>query len=382
MTTFRFFKNLILSGWHGIVFEAMSSLHVTKTWPRRRCHATRIRVILILLSITISAFADTVHLRSADSSIRQVKIISFRQARVEAIDTKTGQRRFIDFGEIALVRVDGQPELNEAEKWGTAKQYDQAAGAYQKALKKSSGKGSWIPVWTKARLMNLYAALGQADRMVEMYVDLARQIPDWVIQVAPARKDIKVSDSQLELAARNLLQARDESGSGKVREALGKFYQRLNRDRKLPPAKDTKAMGLAETDLEKFDQPGPWLDSWAEEKIKSGSADSVLRVTQRLYFSSLRRNLPAVFYWQGRGHAAKGEYDLAALDLLETAIEFPSSSYAPPALFWAARAAAETGRYDYARKLRLELIDNFSGSNDYTVIQLVEKARDFLHEKE
>jgi hypothetical protein len=227
-----------------------------------------------------------------------------------------------------------------------------------------------------------FATLGQADRMVEGYIDLARQIPDWIIQVAPARKNIKVSDSQLELAARTLLQARDESGSGKVREALGKFYQRLARDRNLPAAKDTKAMGLEEKDLEKFDQPGPWLDSWAEGKIKSGNSDSVLRVTRRLFSSALRRNLPAVFYWQGRGHLAKGESDQAAMNLLETAIEFPSSPYAPPALFWAARAATETGRYDYAKKLRMELIDNFANSNDYTVIQLVEKARDLLHEKE
>ncbi len=29
-------------GWHGIVFEAMSLLCSKKTWPRRRCHATRI----------------------------------------------------------------------------------------------------------------------------------------------------------------------------------------------------------------------------------------------------------------------------------------------------------------------------------------------------
>ena len=47
-----------------------------------------------------------------------------------------------------------------------------------------------------------------------------------------------------------------------------------------------------------------------------------------------------------------------------------------------AQAAGETGRSDYARKLRLELIDSFANSNDYAVIQLVEKARDLLHEKE
>jgi tetratricopeptide (TPR) repeat protein len=200
--------------------------------------------------------------------------------------------------------------------------------------------------------------------------------------VSPTRKDIKVSDSQLDQAGRSLLQAREETTSGKVREALGKFYQRLGRDRVLPPTKDTKAVGLEEKDLEKFDQPGPWLDAWAEEKIKSGNFDSVLRVTQRLFGSSLRRNLPAVFYWQGRAHLAKGEFDAAALDLLETAVEFPASPYTPQALFWAAKAATETGRSDYARKLWLELIDSFSSSNDFAVIQLVEKARDLLHDKE
>jgi hypothetical protein len=340
-----------------------------------------IQVSLIFLSLTIPTPADTLHLRSADS-IRNVKIISFKQAKLEAIDTRTAQRRFIDLGDIALIRVDGRPELNEAEKWRMAKQANSAVEAYQKALVKTSAQGSWQTVWIKVRLMNLFAGLGQADRMVETYIELARQIPDWVIQVAPTRKEIKVSDSQLDLAARALLGARDETGSGKVREALGKFYRRVAGDRQLPVARDTKAVGLAEKDLEKFDQPGPWLDPWAEGKIKSGNAEAVLHVTQKLFSSSLRRNLPAVFYWQGRGHLAKGEFDRAALDLLETAIEFPSSPYTPQALFWAAQAAGETGRSDYARKLRLELIDNFANSNDYAVIQLVEKTRDLLHEKE
>lgn len=331
--------------------------------------------------LAVPAAADTVHLRSAQS-IRNVRIVAFKQGRLETIDVKRGDRRLFEYSEIALIRVDGQPNLNEAEKLLAARQTGSVVKEYESALAKAPAKGGWIPVWVKVRLMALFAAQGQIDRVVDTYIDLAGQIPDWVILVAPAQSDLKAPAAQREAAARRLVQAREASNSAKTREALAKFYQRLGGDRVLPPAKDTQVVGADVRDVEKFDQPGPWLDAWAEEKIKSGNADAVLRVTGRLFGSALRRNLPAVFYWQGRARLEKRDYDAAALDFLEVAIEFPAGAYAPAALFYAAQAAAATGRTGYAERLQRELIDTFAGSNDYTVIQLVEQARDSLSEKE
>jgi tetratricopeptide (TPR) repeat protein len=337
--------------------------------------------ILCLVLCVLPAGADTIHLRSAES-IRYVRVLAFKDGRLETVDIKQGRRRLIDYWDIALIRVDGQPNLNEAEKLLAARQQTAAVKAYQAAFDKTPARGAWMSVWTKVRLLNLFAALGQVDRVVETYIDLARQIPDWVILVSPTPGELKAPEAQLDAAGRRLVQARDESRSPKTREALAKFYQRLGGNRALPAAKDMQVLGAGVQDVAKFDQPGPWLDAWAEEKIKAGNADAVRAVTDRLFVSSLRRNLPAVFYWCGRALLAKGNYDAAALSLLEVAVEFPAAPYAPTALFHAARAAAQAGRIEYARTLWRELIDNFGGASEYTVIQLVEQARDALHEKE
>jgi outer membrane protein TolC len=42
------------SGWHGIVFEAISSLCRGKTWPRMRCHATRKEILTFFFVILFS----------------------------------------------------------------------------------------------------------------------------------------------------------------------------------------------------------------------------------------------------------------------------------------------------------------------------------------
>ncbi|MFA5863608.1 MAG: tetratricopeptide repeat protein [Phycisphaerae bacterium] len=368
----RFFQNDSRGG-------ACSALF--KTQARRLAHATPFYVLLLSLTCVSAGWADTVLLRSAES-VRNVRIVGFKEGRIETLDTKNGQRQIFGYSEIALIRVDGQPDLNEAEKSFTVGQFDSAVRIYQKAQEKMRVKSSWPTIWIKVRLMNILAAQGQVQRVVETYIDLAKQIPDWVISVSPTRKDLKATQVQLELAARQLVQARDASNSGKVREALMKFYQKIDRGRQPPVARDLNVGKLEEKDLEKLDQPGTWLDTWAEEKIKVGGVDSALRVTQRLFSSAFRRNLPGVFYWQGRAQLAKGDYENAALSFMEIAVEFPSSDYSARALFYAAQTASESGHLDYARTLWQELIDNFSNSADYNVIQLAEQARDLLHEKE
>ncbi len=337
--------------------------------------------ILATLAITAATQADTIHLRSAPS-LRFIKVVAFKDARIEAISSTDGQRKTIDYGDIALIRVDGQPDLNEAERLLFAKQFDRAIQAFQKTLDKTPSRESWVCVWSETRLMNLLAGQKKVDRATEIYIRLARQIPDWVILVAPDKKDLKGTEAELSAAAEKILQARDDCKIPKVRDALGKFYQRFGRERPLPALKSIQAAEMKENDLDRYDQPGPWLDSWADDKIKAGKPDAVLRITERLAKSALRRNLPAVFYWQGRALLAKRDCDNAALKFLEIIVEFPSNAYAPQALFHAARAAKEAGRSNYARTLWQELIDNFANTNDYAVIQLVEQARDALREKE
>jgi len=336
---------------------------------------------MFVLSLTAGAMADTIHLQSAPS-MRFIKITSFKEGKIETFSSTDGKRTMIPYADIAIIRVDGQPELNDAERLMLTKKYDAAIKGYQKVLDKTHSRDSWMSVWSQVRLVNLLASEGQMERAVEIYINLAKAIPDWVLTVSPTKKDFKGTPAQLGAAADKLLHARDESKNVKVRDALGKFYQRFGRERPLPALKDINTAELDEANLAKYEQPGPWFDTWSEEKIKARKYDLVLQAADRLAGTSLRRNLPAVFYWRGQVFLAKEEFDKAALEFMEIAVEFPSSEYAARGLFYAAQAATETGRLEYARKLWRELIDNFTNSNDYQVILLVEKARDFLRDKE
>jgi len=338
-------------------------------------------LVVIGTLISIPAAGDTVHLKSAES-VRLVKILDFKDARLETVDRKTGRRKVIPFSDIALVQVAGQPDLNEAEKMLAVRRSDQAVALYRKLLARSATGGGWVRVWVRVRLLNLYAGRGEVERVVETFAELARLIPDWVLRVSPTARDLKGSEVALEQGAHRLAEIRNESKSDKVREALSKFLPRMGQDKPVPPLKDPKVADLDEKELERFDQPGSWLDTWAPGRIKAGQTDAVVRATERLYGSSLRRNLPALLYWQGRALLARGEHDRAALCLMEVVIEFPAGPYAPGGLFYAAQSASESGRIDYARKLWRELIDTYSNANDFQVIQLVEQARDLLQDKE
>jgi len=338
-------------------------------------------MILVIVLLSIPAVADTVHLKSAES-VRQVKILDFKDARLEAVDRTTGQRKVVPFADIAAVKVDGRPDLNEAETQLALRRNDQAMEAYRKLQKSTATAGGWMRIWVRVRLLNLYAARGEPDRVVETFAELAKLIPDWVIQVSPTARDLKGPEADLAKAARRLAEIRNETKSDRVRQAMTKFLPRLGQDKPLPPPKDPKVASLDEKGLEQFDQPGVWLDTWAPGRLKAGQTDAVIRAAQRLYPLSLRRNLPVLMYWHGRALQAKGEHDSAALTLMQMVIEFPAGPYAPGGLFYAGQAASEAGRIEYARKLWRELIDAYSNSNDFQVIQLVEQARDLLQDKE
>jgi len=336
--------------------------------------------LMIMLLSTVSLRADTV-LTTRAESIRSVKVVAFNRGKLELID-RQGSRELIDYSEIALIRVNGQVRLNRAERLLMQKQFEKSAGEYQKVVNNISSKKSWITVWSKVRLMNILARLGRVRRMAELYIELANTIPDWVISVAPTRREAKIDKKQLRQIARILIVARSKSESTKVREAIAKFYKRLGCQEKLPAEQKKGLIKSIERNIEKLDQPGPWLDKWAEKKLKDGKLVEIYKVTDRLFKTSFRRNLPAVLYWQGRTLLADEKYDEAGLKLIRVAIEFPSSRYTPAAMFYAGRAAELAGKIKYARRIWKELIDNYSASSDFNIINFVEKARDALEDRE
>ncbi len=336
-------------------------------------------IFIIFVIFPNYGYGDTVLLMMA-KSIRGVKIVSFKQAKLEVID-KQGNRQIIPYSDIAIIRVDGQATLNKAERLNLQGRFEEAEYAYQRVLNNVSSKKRWISVWVRVKLMNIFAKLGQARRMTEMYIELAKIIPNWVITVSPTRREAKISDKQIQGIARMLISAREKSESIKIREALAKFYKRMGCEHKLPKLRP-KTIGTIEQNIDKIEQAGPWLEQWVENKLKNGNIKEAYNVTNRLFKSSFRRNLPVVLYCQGRILLADEKYDRAGLKLMRVAIEFPSSRYAPAALFYAGQAAELAGRMKYAKEIRRELINNYSSSTDFTVIDFVEKAHEALKGRE
>ncbi len=328
------------------------------------------------LNLTAVTFAgaDTILTRTA-RSIRSVKIVSFKRAKLEAI-SKDGKRREVSYYDIALVRVDGQPGLNRAEQLLMRKSYSRAAEEYQKIEKNIAKNKSWMILWVKVRLMNALAKTNKIDQVAKAYIDLAGQIPDWVISVAPTRRSIRAGKFQLAGIGRMLIDARDKSNSAKTREALVKFYKQLGCAEKLPPVPRRRLT----LNVSKMDQPGPWLDKWAKDEIEKGKDGKVMAVLNNLFKKSNRRNLPVLLYWQGRTMFAQSQFDEAGIKFMRVAIEFPASQYTPFALFYAGRSAEKAGRIGYAKKIYQELVDKFSRSNNFAVINILEKARDALED--
>lgn len=331
-------------------------------------------ILMLVLAVTLAIVpiveADTILTRSA-KSIRGVKIVSFKKAKLEII-RKDGKRSNIPYYDIALIRVDGKPGLNRAEQLLMRKSYELAAREYHKVAKDKT----WISIWSRVRWMNTIAKTNNVRKVAKIYIDLANQIPSWVITVAPTRRNIKADKFQLASVGRMLIDARDKSSSAKTREALVKFYKQLGCEEKLPPA-PKRQIGL---NVKKMDQPGPWFDRWAKEKLNKGKADEVMEVADNLFKKSNRRNLPILLYWQGRAMFSKSQFDNAGIKFVRVVIEFPASEYAPFALFYAGRSAEKAGRIEYAQKLYQELVGKFTHSNDFKVMDIIEKAREAVEE--
>jgi len=313
--------------------------------------------------------------------VRGVTVLDFKQGQLEVLE-KSGTRKTFSYEDVACLRIDGEPDLNDGEKLLRMKNWNEAAKAYRKSMTRANSSKKWVHIWSQVRLMNLLAREGMIEEASEVYIDLAGKIPQWVLSISPTQKDFQATTAAMDRAGAKLVQARDQNKSVQVREAIAKFYQRIGCEKRLPEAKPVVSAGKDEKDFEKYDQPGPWLDGWAEAKIKANQSEVVLKVVNRLSDTSLRRNLPAILYWQGKVYFSRQEYDKAGLNFLRVAIEFPSSTYTPDALLQAGRAANLSGHLNYAKRIWQELIDNFANSNDYRIIQMVEEARDDMRGKE
>jgi tetratricopeptide (TPR) repeat protein len=129
-------------------------------------------------------------------------------------------------------------------------------------------------------------------------------------------------------------------------------------------------------------QPGSWLGEWTELKIKEHSGKQVVQVVESMFAMALRRDLGDLLYYRGKGNLALGDYDLAGLDFLRSAVEFPAGQYAPIALYSAAESAESAGKSEYAKNIYREFIDLYSHVTDHQIIALIQTARKKINVKE
>jgi tetratricopeptide (TPR) repeat protein len=345
---------------------------------QRKRYRCAIASLVAMSVLTLDADADTVLTRKAES-FRSLKIIGFKQARLETADQQSGQSRLFDFGDVAMIRVDGATELNAAEKYVMLRQNDKAVQAYRQALQ--ACRGGWQEIWMKARLLSLYASSGQVETLATTYGQLAAIIPEWVIQIAPQSTDIAGDGEAKKRAAAHLMELRNLSTSARERDAMNRFLQRLGyelspADRDKSPARD-----VSESEVLSMRRPGAWLDAWAEKKLQSGQAKQVGQTADRLFASAVRADLPAILYWQGRSSLEQEKFDAAAIQCLRVVIEFPGSRYAPFALYYAASSLDRSGRDREANALWREFVEQFGNNQELLISQRVDMARQRLNRK-
>jgi tetratricopeptide (TPR) repeat protein len=318
------------------------------------------------------AVGDTIHTRGA-RSYHDLKIVDFAQGKLDTVETRTGNREQWSLNEIALIRVDDNSVLNDAERLLGLEHHAEAIETYQTALDRASAK--WQITWIKVRLLNLLAGQEQLGQAVHVYVDLAETIPDWLIQVAPARNRITADNQQVSQAIAALTAARTKTTSARVRIALNRFIERLGGGENRADGHEAASVEPKEADVPSDRRPGLWLDDFAEQRLKTGKFALIASATDRLLTTAVRADLPAVLYWRGRAWLGQGEADAAALALLRVAIEFPRSKYTPRALFYAVDALSIGNRREYAENIRNELITRYQTSEDVEVSRLVAVAR-------
>ncbi len=332
----------------------------------RRLKVSGCSIILLVFASVLRA--DTIFLADT-TKLSRITITDFKDAKLEYITTD-GKRRMIGYHKVAILRLDGKPVLNRAERLFFLKKYDSSADEYQRIV--NNAKDSWILVWSKVRLLTIFSMQKNIKRFVQLYADLANRIPDWVVSVVPIQNLHGLSSSDRTLLGRLLMSTRKRMKSIRARRAIERLYKRLGFKQELPPA---PRAGKLQFDPAKMDQPGPWMDVWAEKTFKEGNVKTVLDIIEKLYPNSYRRNLPILLYWKGRALLIEKRYDLAGLTLIRIPIEFPSSRYTPFALYYAGISAELAGKPDYAKKIFTKLINDFINSPDFNVINIVEKAK-------
>ena len=337
-----------------------------------RCNLTMLSAACCVVAVfQAGAVGDTIHTRGARSH-RDLQIVDFAQGKLGTVETRTGNREQWSLDEIALIRVDDNPVLNDAERLLGLEHHAEAIETYQTALDRASAK--WQITWIKVRLLNLLAGQGQLGQAVRVYIDLAETIPDWLIQAAPTRDRIMADNQQLSQAITVLTAARMKTSSSQAQSTLNRFIERLGGTKNRADGHEAPPIEPSEADVPSDGRPGLWLDDFAEQRLKTGKFAPIASATDQLLKTAVRADLPAVLYWRGRALFGQGETDAAALALLRVAIEFPRSKYAPRALFYAVDALLRGNRREYAEQIRSELVDRYANSEDAEVSRLVAVA--------
>lgn len=330
--------------------------------------AIAIIFLAIFSGFAIFSRADTVILKDS-TAIKGVNIIGFKGGRLELLFA-SGRREMLDCGNIAIIRVDSNPRLNRAERLLYLKRYDESYKEY-KGLE--VGKNSWMAIWAKLRLAYIAALEEKVDEFARIYSELAYRIGDDVVLLAPLDVLLGWSERNKEKLGRLLLSMSESSTAEKHHNALYKLYKRMGFAGELKPLQ-----AELEFNPYKMDQPGEWLDKWAKKSLEEGKIDQLKDLIEQLYPRSFRKNLPYLLYWRGMLRYELADYDRAALDFLRIVVEFPSSDYTPKALYYASLSAEAAEKPNYAIRLLNELIERYSNSVDFSILNILDKAEEKL----
>lgn len=318
----------------------------------------------VLLASAAGVLADSV--TSGERQWNGAKVQQIQDGRLRFTD-QNGAQQAVLLTTVTKLQVDLRDELNQAEDLRIQGKIDEAAKAYEAALRTENRNDlAGIIRW---RLMDIYGRNGQLDRSIEMYVELARQ-PDFLMVVKDWRPaNVTAARSKIRDAAVAML----DDALRQTRMGLASEYIRQTRDYIVAGAAAQQAATTGQAAAsEKTPAEGEEL-TWrtgASRMLKRGQFSQALEAADKLLAAETlpRDQLEDALYVRGVAlwNVAKDrDRQLqAGWALARVLIEFPSSEYTPECQYYLGLVHDGLGRPDMAKDLLQAVQRNPAASAD------------------
>jgi hypothetical protein len=186
---------------------------------------TMLRTIAAVFPVFLAA--ATAH---ADTIIQQIAKrppIKHTNAKINGVDgdqiafTIVGANRKVSLLEVTQIELPASKELTEAEELLVAGQYAKAAPKYENVV--VAGRPAWTPAFARIRLMSVYAATGDSEKLARNFVELYRTNPKEAAAFAGGEPIVTADKDKAEKIVRDAMTRSVGKDTVPLREFLGRI---------------------------------------------------------------------------------------------------------------------------------------------------------------